>query len=403
MNYVLGLDGGGTKTAAVILDRAGVEQGRGQGGPCNIATCEDATLTASLHDATRSALQDAGLSPDTRFAAVCAGVAGCTAKHRRADFARLLAAIVPADRHRVEPDFVVAYWGATEGEPGIVVIAGTGAVVYGRNAAGEARRVDGRGFLLGDRGSGFEIGRLALRSALRNLEHRRVWREDETGFHAPTEAEKDFDRRLLAAIGAEDADDLIEWVYRDFQPARIAELAKVVGAMADEGNETASMLIQEAGYALRSSVTLALQCLQMPVDTPIYTLGGLWNVGDTLRQAFEHGSPRLIQPPVSLNVRAPKHDPAFGAALLALREETPWADALEIVPAQPQDAAAGRSTGSGDPGRGGAMASLAWNQPVAARRPAPTAPAPVGSAKRDPAFPGRAPNLSIARAPAPRC
>src|SRR5690349_3575922 len=153
MRYVLGIDGGGTKTAAVILDEARTERGRGFGGPCNIATCDDATLRASVGDALRGALEGAGLPQEARFASVCAGVAGYTARRRRADFARLLVEIVPAERYRVEPDFVIAYWGATEGEPGIIVSAGTGTAVYGRNAAGEACRVDGRGFLLGDKGS----------------------------------------------------------------------------------------------------------------------------------------------------------------------------------------------------------------------------------------------------------
>lgn len=305
MPYYLGLDGGGTKTAAVILDEHRSERGRGQGGPCNIATCDDDTLRASVRAAMRSALAAAALPPDTRFVGVCAGVAGYTAKRRRADFLRLLPQLVPAERHRLEPDFVTAYWGATEGEPGVIVSAGTGAVAYGRNAEGRTWRVDGRGFLLGDSGSGFDIGRMALRYTAWRLER-----------DQPLD---DFSRRVLASIGAQDIEDLIEWVYRDFQATRIASLAECVGRWASQGDETAKSLVEFAGYSLRSAALAVLRKLHMPVDTPIYLLGSVWNIGTILQKSFQSGTPRSTRPLPALTLHPPKHDAAYGAALLVLQ------------------------------------------------------------------------------------
>jgi N-acetylglucosamine kinase-like BadF-type ATPase len=305
-DYYLGLDGGGTKAAACILDAEGRERGRGQGGPCNIATCDDATLTASIMGAAAEARAAAGLPPDARFEAVCAGVAGYTAKRRRADFARLLSEACPADRHRVEPDYVIAWWGATAGEPGIIVSAGTGAVVYGRNAAGEEARVDGRGFLLGDRGSGYWIGSFVLRKLMLRL--------DGAG-------PNDFDRRVMAALGVTDADELVEWVYRDMRPGKIAGLAEVVGRLAADGDATASVFLGNAGTALSSSAAVALRRLGMRPDSAgVWLLGGLWNIGARIRTSFEEFLPRQFEneaffgPP---NIRAPLHDAAHGAALLA--------------------------------------------------------------------------------------
>jgi glucosamine kinase len=312
MRYYLGLDGGGTKTAAVILDEAREELGRGQGGPCNIATCDDATLTASVRDATGEALRAANLPPETRFAGVCAGVAGYTAKQRRSDFARLLVSLVPADRHRVEPDFVIAWWGATEGEPGIVVIAGTGAVVYGRNAQGETCRVDGRGFLLGDKGSGFWIGRMALIQTMRRLDH--------------GEPLDEFHHRLLEHIGAADSDDLVSWVYHDFHPARIAELARVIGTWADAGDKRARTYILGAAIALDYMAYETRKRLKMPFfRTPVYRIGGLWSISAQLNRFFEklYNDPtrRKKRRKVSLDRYVSKHDAAYGAALLAMQEE----------------------------------------------------------------------------------
>ncbi len=306
VRFVLGIDGGGTKTAAVILDLERRERGRGQGGPCNIATCDDDTLRASISTATAEALQAADLPADTIFTAVCAGVAGYTAKGRRADFQRLLTDTIPAEAHRVEPDFVIAYWGATEGEPGVIAIAGTGAVVYGRNAAGQTARVDGRGFLLGDMGSGFHVGRSALRQTLRRV--------DRGG------ALEAIDHAILAALPAADGDDVVEWVYRDFSPARVASLAPIVAKLAEEGDRGAAGLLRMAGLHLRQSVRQALRRLQAGPELPIYLLGGLWRLGEEYRRGFMHGGLYTNQTPDQpADVREARHDAACGAALLAMQ------------------------------------------------------------------------------------
>ena len=139
MRYFLGIDGGGTKTAALIVDESGVELGSGEGGPGNIANNEDRTLRKSLHAAVGAAREDAGLPESTRFASVCAAVAGYSAPQRLEAFEALLKTEILADHYSVVPDYIAAYWGATHGEPGVVVIAGTGAVAYGRNAEGQDR------------------------------------------------------------------------------------------------------------------------------------------------------------------------------------------------------------------------------------------------------------------------
>jgi N-acetylglucosamine kinase-like BadF-type ATPase len=310
MRYYLGIDGGGTKTEAVVLARNN-ELGRGHGGPCNIATCDDATLTNSVSAAVHEAIISAGLPLDTSFAGVCAGVAGYTAKGRRADFARLLAEIAPAKKHRVEPDFVIAYWGATEGSPGLIVSAGTGTVLYGRNVEGRSSRADGRGFLIGDRGSAFEIGRWALQYLTTIGEER--W------------SGNSFVECVLVHMGAVDLDDVVEWVYRDFTPARIAGLAKVVGELAREENGVALQLIQSAGTTLGMAAANTLHDLDMTNASAIYLLGGLWKVSPRLQARFEEwllqGDDQTEEhtPIESLDIRSPKHDAAYGAALLAMQ------------------------------------------------------------------------------------
>jgi glucosamine kinase len=312
MSYFLGLDGGGTKTAIVIIDESGMELGRGHGGPCNIATCDDPMLRTSVSSAISQAMAESGLPASTRFHAARAGVAGYTAKRRRAEFLEILEQCIPADNYRIEPDYMIAYWGATEGEPGIIVSAGTGAVVFGRNEKGEAWREDGNGFLLGDKGSGFYIGRWALYRTLGNLRRGRELEE--------------FDQRLLAAIECEDADDLIEWTYRDFSPARIAALAEHVCTWVDEGVGLAIHHLDGAANALHHHAACVARELGMPFETtPFYLCGSLWQKSNYLKKRFqgEHLRPPTSNPTVKLafmNIRQPKHDPAYGAAFMALKE-----------------------------------------------------------------------------------
>jgi N-acetylglucosamine kinase len=320
MRYFLGLDGGGTKTAALILDASGAERGRGFGGPGNIAHNDDVTLARSVREAVREACEAAALDPQaTRFAAVCAGVAGYSAEARRAPFLAILRAEVPVEEtaenlesaYRLEPDYAIAYWGATEGEPGIVVIAGTGAVVYGRNAEGQTHREDGLGYLLGDRGSGFNLGLRALRYT---LEQMREGKRD-----ALTDAVLDF-------TGARSQNEIVHWLYSGFSPARVAALAPVVGALAEGGDPAARDQVAEMAHRLRHSVWLTRHKLWLPRETPIYPLGGLWQLGDFFLSEFTaprwRGSKDTDRDKAGwldarFNLAAPKHDAVFGAALLA--------------------------------------------------------------------------------------
>jgi len=310
MRYYLGIDGGGTKTASVILDEDKRELGRGSGGPCNIATCDDATLATSVKESTESALESADLPMDCRFSAACAGVAGYTAKQRRAEFARIFAESVPANSHRVEPDYVIAYWGATEGEPGIIVIAGTGASVYGRNAEGQSARADGLGYLLGDDGSGFRMALSALR---------RIIQFERDGIpHLP------LSRRILAAIGAFDSDDVVEWLYRDFSPARVAGLMSEIADLANDGDPDSREIMRKAARNLANrSVRYVARLLGADEgDLQIYVSGGIWDASPLYEryfsQAIEGPGGEWKPPPASITINRPRHDSAAGAALLAI-------------------------------------------------------------------------------------
>ena len=310
MNYYLGIDGGGTKTMAVIRDADGHECGRGTGGPGNIAFNEEPAIAQAVRTAVDDACRAAGIS-NTHFTAVCAGVAGYSVEARRTAFEALLRREVSADRYRIEPDYVVAYWGATGGEPGVVIIAGTGAVAYGRNAEGQSHKEDGFGYLLGDRGSGFNLGLYALRYTLGRMQENRS--------DALTAA-------VLAHTGARIQNEILQWLYGEFSPGRVASLAPIVGALAEDGDPPARTLVAEMARRLRHTVRSLRHGLWLPRDAPVYPLGGLWQLGPFFRSEFAeptwpgHEGTVLVSetlPGGRFTLAEPKHDAAAGAALLA--------------------------------------------------------------------------------------
>ena len=137
----LGVDGGQSSTTALIGDETGRVLGSGRGGPCNhVGAAEGrAKFTGAITGSLTAACAEAGLDPATvRFEAACLGFSGGPD-----DKQSILHEILRAERLIVSNDALIALSGATAGEPGIITIAGTGSIAYGRNAAGEFRRAGG--------------------------------------------------------------------------------------------------------------------------------------------------------------------------------------------------------------------------------------------------------------------
>ena len=161
--FVAGIDGGQSSTRAMIGDEWGRILGRGAAGPCDeigetaTSTRLSDALNAALHDACRVA----GLAEDTRFDAIVAGISGYEGRVYGAP------PHLRASRALLTHDALAAHAGALGGAAGVIVIAGTGSVVYGRNDDGAETTLGGWGYLFDDRGSAFWIAREALAALMR--------------------------------------------------------------------------------------------------------------------------------------------------------------------------------------------------------------------------------------------
>ncbi|MGB9605500.1 MAG: BadF/BadG/BcrA/BcrD ATPase family protein, partial [Bryobacteraceae bacterium] len=130
----LGVDGGQTATIALIGDESGRVLGAGRGGPCNHVGGPEGRekFTRAIRDSIGQACRSAGLDPErVRFRVACLGFSGGPEDKRP-----LLEAMLAAEQLVVTTDAMIALSGATAGEPGIITIAGTGSIAFGRNAGG---------------------------------------------------------------------------------------------------------------------------------------------------------------------------------------------------------------------------------------------------------------------------
>ena len=212
------MDGGQSSTVAIVGDESGRVLGTGTAGPCNHVSTEEAKarFTGAIGGAVAAALDAAGLSRETQFEAACLGLSGGPA-----DKEALAREIVRAKQYRLTHDADVALTGATGGKPGVVVIAGTGSIAFGRNSKGEQARAGGWGYIFGDEGSAFDIVRQALRAILRH----------EEGWGTATLLSE----RLLEATKQDSANALLHSFYTpEFPRRRIASLAKVVDDAAEQ-------------------------------------------------------------------------------------------------------------------------------------------------------------------------
>jgi N-acetylglucosamine kinase-like BadF-type ATPase len=293
LQLFLGVDGGQSSTKALIGDETGTILGAGTAGPCNhVGAAEGAEkLKRTVTECVNRACQRAGLdAASVRFRSSCFGMSG--GPH---DKERLLSEILRTERLAVTDDAAIALAGALAGAPGIVTIAGTGSIAYGRNASERRARAGGWGYIFGDEGSAFDIVRQALRAAVR---HEEGW-GPATGLR----------EMLLERTGARDANAVLHLFYTTEWPrARVATLAPEVDRVAKEGDSPAVEILNIAAGQL-ASLAGAVRVR-------------LWAPGETVRTSFIGGvfrSSLLLERFRTLvcGTAAPLLDSAAGALLQA--------------------------------------------------------------------------------------
>lgn len=295
----LGIDGGQSSTTALIADETGRILGVGRGGPCNHVAAPErrARFLATVGGCIAAAAEQAGIDGSTvSFAAACFGFSG--GPEDKEPYVRQL---VRSHKFKFTHDAEIALTGALAAEPGIIVIAGTGSMAFGRNAEAITARAGGWGYIFGDEGGAFDIARRALRAALQQHE----------GWGSPTELHD----LLLASTGAPDANTLLHRFYNHFDRSAIAALAPLVTEAAERGDEVAAQIIADACRQLIWFIEgVHRQLFRARQDVPVSYIGGVFR-SVLLRETFA----AQILASLGSHARAPQYGPAAGAILEALR------------------------------------------------------------------------------------
>ncbi len=301
-SLVIGIDGGGTKTRALLADEHGERLAEAIGEGSAVRPGQVARSASVIGDVARRVLEIGGAA-EGKPRVLCVGVAGVGRKSERQALYEAVAAQQIADEVVILTDFTVAIDDAFGDGPGVLLIAGTGSSAFGRGPAGNTARCGGWGPVIGDEGSGGWIGRRALSVIAAAADGR----EPETALTGA----------VLTATECGEASDLIRWAA-SATPGTLATLAPVVIHVADAGdlraNSIISMAVEELALHVRA---LARQLFtDERASVPVALTGGLLAKGSSFRKRLEH---RLKTAVPGAHLSGDEVDAARGAVRNAVR------------------------------------------------------------------------------------
>jgi glucosamine kinase len=298
----LGVDGGQSHTEAVIADGNGFILGRGFGGASNHAEIPGGRerLQKAITESVGAALAAADLPVVEKviFAAAHFGMTG------GADYKeKIIGEIVRAETFKVGHDAPTALFGATAGQPGIVVIAGTGSVVYGENGRGDTAQIGGLGYLFSDEGSGFWLALQVIRLAIKEKD-------------GLVEA-NGLERLVLDFFGREEIRRLTDDFYNGKTTRdELASLARTAHKAAAAGNAAIQKQIEDGANTLVESVASAARQLKFSADFPVAGVGGMFRAALMNTYFIERLTAKIPRAVFT----EPRFDPAIGALLTAYRQ-----------------------------------------------------------------------------------
>ena len=296
MAYFLGIDGGGSKTTAMIGDETAVLASATAGGS-NVIRSGEEQARKNLQQTIREACSAAQMRPE-QIARVCVGTAGAGRPQVAEAVRRMVRELVPVEI-KVVGDAIIALQAAFDGGEGIVVIAGTGSIAYGRNQQGQTARAGGWGYAISDEGSGHWIGRTAVSAALRAHDEG----ESSRVFHL-----------VCKAWALQGIDDLVR-AANAVPPPDFATLVPSVLEAADGGDALARSVLTQAGTELATLAKMVIgRIFSQRASVPVATSGGIFRNSALVRQVF-YNSLRSEYP--DAKVASSVIEPVKGALALA--------------------------------------------------------------------------------------
>ncbi|MEH2331202.1 N-acetylglucosamine kinase [Nostoc sp.] len=314
MSYILGIDGGGSKTVCILMNDLRQVLGRGEAGPSNYQSIGIKATLQSIQSAIHNAIEAAIITNTVNIDAICLGLAGVD---RTADIEVVKGLVKELQNNKLpitwalQPanivicnDALIALVGGIGQPVGIVVAAGTGSIIFGRNHQGHTKRVGGWGYILGDEGSAYKIAIAGMNAALKSSDGREM----------STSLLEAFKQHL----GLENIEDLIGVIYRrGWEVKQIAALAPVVDFAAASGDIVANIIIDDAVKELVKATSTVIDAI-FTADSvvEVVTTGSVWHGRCRIHERF---TASIVKKFPEVNVIFPRYEPAYGAGLLALQ------------------------------------------------------------------------------------
>jgi glucosamine kinase len=292
----LGIDGGGSKTVCVLGDQTTI-LGRGRAGGSNVIRLGEALAREALHSAIGQACAAANIDSAT-ISQTCIGVAGAGREDIAEKVQRLIAELV-GGKILVVGDMEITLHAAFGGGPGVIVIAGTGSIAFGRNSRGQTARAGGWGFAISDEGSGHWIGKRAVRAAMRARD------EGTNGVLL---------EKVLKSFAVASADELVLAASAS-PPPDFAKLLPPVLEAAEAGDAVANSVLIQAGTELAELARIVIARLFTEKEAvPVAMSGGVIHNSRQVRETLRSGLNGLR---AGVIVNADVIDPVEGALALA--------------------------------------------------------------------------------------
>jgi len=305
MILLAGVDGGATKTVAVVGRLDGTLLGSARASPSNYHNVGLKKAAKAIQTSVGVVCRRAGASAKDLETVVM----GLAAMDSPRDFlvGRRMASLTGLGKRRiVKHDSVIALYAATLGRPGIVVNAGTGSFATGIDADGRVIRAGGWGNIIDDEGSAYDIGKLGIRASLRALDGR----EKETAIA----------KMLVGKFKLRTLQNIVHEVHE--KPMTVEETAAVsrlVARAASRGDRAARSIFAHEGRALASLASTIAQRLDMTRSKPdIFCTGGVFRAGVAILKPFTRELRKNVP---HFIIRRPRFEPVVGAFILALRDE----------------------------------------------------------------------------------
>lgn len=301
MKYLIGIDGGGTKTKCILTDINFNPIYEITGGPSNFLVIG----IEKVSDTILKLINECVTHKEINLKDIEAIVLGTTGGGRRSD-AELLESQILKDasqkgirinKFRVESDARIALEGSFSGKPGSILIAGTGSIMFGKDSSGNIHRVGGFGRFLGDEGSGYTIGKLGLNAISKELDGRQ---------------EKSLLSKMIQSeLNISSAEELITAVYRN--NFDIASAAPIVINAAEKGDHKSQSILVNQADELISHITAMKKLLNEKV-MKISLIGGLITTPNYFSYLFNE---KVVRSFNDVLIKEAENPPEIGAAMMA--------------------------------------------------------------------------------------